>query len=182
MSFKVSETVQDLLDSIHRGTRAAVNLFSEEKANLEAIAEALEEKLQPDTVVIDVCAYTSFESLVRDLIMQLLLRDDKPENTRVADTAIEELNPRLLRRHVSRLLHTFGTQNSWICLILKGFDAADSYWDDSACAWVRELVDSDKIPACVVLSSLPISQVCEKPAGSSPLYNIFRSYPLEERD
>ena len=179
MSINVSQTVTELLDSILKGTRAAVNLYSGNGASLEAIATHLEEKHRQDVITMDVSAYTSFENLARELILQLLLRGDKPSDCRVAETAIDELNIRLLRRHVSRLLNSFSAQGSWICLILKNFDTADSYWDDGACAWVRELVDSGKIPTCVVLCSAPISEVCDKPEGSSPLYNIFRSYSLE---
>ena len=182
MSFELNSSIQELLQSIDKGTRAAVNLHCGKAELLDAVADRIGERLQPDTVILDVAAYTSFDELVRELIMQLLLRDDKPENCRVADTAIEELNIRLLRRHMSRLLNTFGSQGSWICLVLKNFDAAEGYWDDSACAWVRELVDSGKIPTCLVLSSAPMSEVCDKPEGSSPLYNIFRSYSLEERE
>ena len=181
MSFEATQTIQELLQSIQKGTRAAVNLYCIEEAPLVEIAARMEQTLQPDSITLDAAAFTTFDELVRELIMQLLLRDDKPDNCRVADTAIEELSIRLLRRHVSRLLNTFSSQGSWICLIIKNFDAVDRYWDDSACAWVRELVDSGRIPTCVVLSSRPMSDVCDKPEGSSPLYNIFRSYPLEER-
>lgn len=182
MSFKRTEDVLELLESIRKGTRAAVNLHGADDAAREAFAEELEITLHPDTVTLDVSAYTSFDDLVRELIMQLLLRHDKPEDCRVADTAIDELSIRLLRRHVSRLLNSFGAQGSWICLILKGFDAADGYWDDSAFAWMRELVDSGRIPTCVVLSAKPIADVSDKPVGSSPMYNIFRSYPLMGED
>lgn len=180
MSFNVSQNVQELLEDIHKGTRAAINLHCRDEEKLAVIAAQLEEHFQPDAITVDVSAYTSFEELVRELIMQLLLRDDKPDDCRVADTAIEELNIRLLRRHINRLLNTFGGQGSWICLIFKNFDAIDGYWDDGACAWIRELVDTGKIPTCVILSTLPVSQIADRPEGSSPLYNIFRSYPLEE--
>ena len=182
MNFNASREVQDLLQNIHKGTRAAINLHSHDEEKLAVIAAQLEEYFQPDAITVDASAYTSFEELVRELIMQLLLRDDKPDGCRVADTAIEELNIRLLRRHVQRLLNAFGGQNSWICLIFKNFDAVDSYWDGGACAWIRELVDTGKIPTCVILSSVPVSEVCDRPVGSSPLYNIFRSYPLEEEN
>ena len=179
MSFNVSQNVQDLLQNIHKGTRAAINLYSGDAERLTDFAAQLGELFQPNAITVDASAYTSFEELVRDLIMQLLLRDDKPDSCRVADTAIEELNIRLLRRHVNRLLNAFGGQGAWICLIFTNFDAVDGYWDDGACAWIRELVDTGKIPTCVILSSVPVSEVCDRPEGSSPLYNIFRSYPLE---
>ena len=179
MQFKRTEDIQDLLDSIRKGARAAVNLYSGEAELTESFAQTLQHSLQADVITLDVSAYPAFEELVRELVMQLLLREDKPQDCRVADTAIDELNIRLLRRHVSRLLNAFGAQGSWICLILKGFDAADGYWDDSAFAWMRELVDSGKIPTCVILSERPVAEVSDKPEGSSPLYNIFRSYPLQ---
>ena len=182
MIFNASQTVQDLLQNIHKGTRAAINLHTHDKDKMAVIAAQLEEYFQPDAITLDVSAYTSFDDLTRDLIMQLLLRDDKPENCRVADAAIETQSPKLLRRNVGRLLNSLSDQKAWTCLILKNFDPAEEYWDDKACAWVRELVDTGKIPACVILSAEPLSQIADRPEGSSPLYNIFKMHLLEEEN
>lgn len=180
MYFYASQDVQDLLNGICGGTRVAINLYSNNKELLESTASDLERNFLPDVISLDISNYDSFEVFIQDLLMQLLLREDKPTDCRVEDTAIEEMNIRLLRRHIGRLLNSFSRQNSWICLILKNFDFAEKYWDDSACAWIRELVDSSRIPACIVLSTKPISEISEKPIGSSPLYNIFRTYAIGE--
>lgn len=179
MSINWSEDVQILLESLGNGVRAAVNIYDKDDAALSAFGAEAADAMNGNAIVMDVSAFRNFEDLARELILRLLLRDDKPEGCRVTEDAVDELDIRLLRRHISRLLNAFGSQKSRVCLILEKFDAAESYWDDSACAWVRELVDSGKIPTCVVLSSKPMSQISEKPEGSSPLYNIFRSYSLE---
>jgi hypothetical protein len=180
MSLNWTEDVQELLEDLRSNNRAAVNIYACDGGALTAFGTELAGVMQDASITMDVSAYSTFEDLARDLILRLLLRHDKPEGCRVTEDAIDELDIRLLRRHISRLLNAFSAQKSRICLILENFDAAEHYWDDSACAWVRELVDSGKIPICVILSSKPMSQVSEKPEGSSPLYNIFRSYPLEE--
>ncbi len=180
MSFNMNQATKDLLNGIQKGAQITVNLYCPESEPLEEVASELEMRFQPEAIVMDLSQYTTFSDLVRDLILQLLLRDDKPENCHVADAAIEELNLRLLRRHTGRLLSAFQEKKAWICLILKNFEAVGDRWDDSDCAWLRELADTGLIPGCVILSNAPISQICEKPEGSSPLYNIFRVYPLKE--
>ena len=179
MSIKVSQTIQDLLNSIDEGAHAALNFHCSDDTLLEELAADLESRLGAYIITFDIQSYASYDDLIRELIMRLLLRDDRPTNVRVPETAIDEMSQKLLSRHINRLLSAFKAQGTWVCLILKHFDDAPRYWDDYACAAMRELIDSGKIPACIILSSNPIGTITELPIGSSPLNNIFKIYRLD---
>lgn len=174
-----NELVSNIVADIKNGAAAAVNFYSADSAAVGLLAKETEEELKDIVVSFDISEFETFEDFVRTFILQLMLRDDFPEDCRVEESAIDEASFRLLRRHTTRLLVSYGNNGSRICLILNHFESADGYWDDGAFAWMRELIDSGKIPACIIFSDKALVDISEKPEGSSPLYNIFRSYSLE---
>ncbi len=150
----------------------AVNLYTDSAAMTATLTEQVR-AAAPYLVELDTAAYASFADLLRDLLSGLLAHPDKPENCRLPEDVLATADPDDLRRYTSRLLSTYSRGECWFCLLLTHFDAAPAYWDDEPFSWMRELIDLCRIPACVVLSERPLSDITDKPIGSSPFHNVF---------
>lgn len=150
----------------------AINLYTDNAALRETLAEQVR-AAAPYLIELNAAAYASFAELLSDLLGGLLAHPDKPENCRLPEDALTTTDPDDLRRYTSRLLSAYSRSECRFCVLLTRFDAAPSYWDDEAFSWMRELIDLCRIPACVVITERPLSDVTDKPVGSSPFHNVF---------
>lgn len=178
MSLSFNTAASNVLSGIEERRSLASNLFTTDSALADTLLTALREKAGSSLVELDMTAFSAFSAFLEAFVQAVLALEDRPEALNRI-TEIPTGDSEDLRRFASRVLSSFARTGCWFCLVLTHFDGTDDVWDDEEFSWMRELIDLNRIPACVVLSENRLNDISEKPVGSSPFHNVFAIHLLE---
>ncbi len=181
MSLSFNTAASNVLSGVEERRSLASNLFTTDATLTDKLLTALREKAGRTLVELNVAQFPTFPAFLEAFLQAVLALEERPEAlNRVPEIPTQDSED--LRRFASRVLSSFARTGCWFCLVLTHFDGTDDVWDDEEFSWMRELIDFNRIPACVVLSENRLNDISEKPVGSSPFHNVFAIHLLEGAD